>query len=187
MARPSNRAKVLEAAVRLAQREGVTAVTLDSVAAEAALTKGGLMYHFPSREALLAGVEEYLAASWNEMLTAAAGKPAAEVGPRERMAAYAAVATQSASSAELAFIIEFSKHGGTGSPWARVAAEWTPSVQDAMDDPELMDLFLARLAADGLWVLESLACTPMGDDVRRILAERIVTRIVGAGDAGAPA
>ena len=37
--RPSNRDKILDAAARVVQREGVTSVTLESVAAEAELTE----------------------------------------------------------------------------------------------------------------------------------------------------
>lgn len=58
--RTSKRDRILDAAVNVINRDGVRAVTFESVAAEAKLTRGGLLYHFPSREALLRGIDEHL-------------------------------------------------------------------------------------------------------------------------------
>jgi len=42
--------------MRLADRDGLLGLTLDHVAAEAGLSKGGILHHFPSKESLLLGV-----------------------------------------------------------------------------------------------------------------------------------
>ena len=56
------RRRLLDAAEGLARRHGPGNLSLDSVAAEAGVSKGGLLYHFPSKERLLeALVEEHLA------------------------------------------------------------------------------------------------------------------------------
>ena len=55
--RTSNRRKILDAIIAIVERDGITAVTFDAVAAETGLTRGGLLYHFPSREALLRGID----------------------------------------------------------------------------------------------------------------------------------
>ncbi|UUS13841.1 TetR/AcrR family transcriptional regulator [Stenotrophomonas sp. CD2] len=62
--RTSKRDRILDAAVNVINRDGVRAVTFESVAAEAKLTRGGLLYHFPSREALLRGIDEHLVQAW---------------------------------------------------------------------------------------------------------------------------
>lgn len=55
------RAALLSAARTVIARQG-THASLDAVAREAGVSKGGLLHHFPSREALLVGlVEEWLA------------------------------------------------------------------------------------------------------------------------------
>jgi AcrR family transcriptional regulator len=36
--------------------EGVSGMTLEAVAREAGVSKGGLLYHFPSKEALIGGM-----------------------------------------------------------------------------------------------------------------------------------
>jgi AcrR family transcriptional regulator len=50
---PVARLKVLDAATRVLQHRSAAAFTLDAVAQEAGVSKGGLMYHFPTKEALL--------------------------------------------------------------------------------------------------------------------------------------
>lgn len=55
------RGALLDAAARLVAERGAT-ISLDAVARAAGVSKGGLLHHFRSREALLAGlVEEWLA------------------------------------------------------------------------------------------------------------------------------
>lgn len=53
------REAILEAASRVTRREGAIALTLDATAKEAGVSKGGLLYHFPSKEALVRGMLEY--------------------------------------------------------------------------------------------------------------------------------
>ena len=56
MPRPSNRARLLDAYEELLVSGVGATVTLDAVAAAAGVSKGGLLYHFPSREALVDGL-----------------------------------------------------------------------------------------------------------------------------------
>lgn len=50
------RERVLNAAEAVAIERGVNDLTLDAVAAKAKVSKGGLLYHFPSKEALVRGM-----------------------------------------------------------------------------------------------------------------------------------
>ena len=49
------RARILTAAENVVLRDGVSRLTLESAAAEADLCKGGVLYHFPSRDSLVDG------------------------------------------------------------------------------------------------------------------------------------
>ncbi|MGH3356353.1 MAG: TetR/AcrR family transcriptional regulator, partial [Nocardioidaceae bacterium] len=53
LGRPSNRPQVLAAATKVALRDGPGAVTIDAVVSEAGMSRGGVLYHFPSKDALL--------------------------------------------------------------------------------------------------------------------------------------
>jgi AcrR family transcriptional regulator len=54
------RDRVLDAYETLLIDHGAGAVTLDAVAAEAGVSKGGLLYHFASKDALVSGLLDRL-------------------------------------------------------------------------------------------------------------------------------
>ena len=51
--RPSSRERILDTAEDVVLKEGATHMTLDAVASKAGVSKGGLIYHFPSQRDLL--------------------------------------------------------------------------------------------------------------------------------------
>ena len=53
MPRRDTKQRLLDAAAAVVRRDGATALTLDAVAAEAGVSKGGLLYHFASKRELL--------------------------------------------------------------------------------------------------------------------------------------
>jgi len=179
--RPSNRDRILDAAVRVIQRDGVTAVTFDSVAAEAELTRGGIMYHFRSREDLLAAIHEHLANQWEATLLADAGRPADLLTAEERLAAYIRVSAQSATRAELQLMLEAATRPEWAAPWSAVLERWAPVATDAEADPASMARLVARLAADGLWMFESLAYRTMPEAQRRAVADHLARAVAAAG------
>lgn len=54
------RRRLLESAADLAERKGLTGVTVQAVADAAGVTKGGLFHHFPSKHALIQGLFVYV-------------------------------------------------------------------------------------------------------------------------------
>lgn len=56
--RPSSRQLILDAAEAIAREKGPGQMSLDAVAATAGLSKGGLLYHFPSKAKLLEALVE---------------------------------------------------------------------------------------------------------------------------------
>lgn len=57
--RSDARARILDAALTVSDRVGAAHLTLDAVAAEAGVSKGGLLYHFASKDLLLKGVVQH--------------------------------------------------------------------------------------------------------------------------------
>ena len=72
MASDTTRESLLDAAHRVMQRDGAGNLTLDGVAREAGVSKGGLLYHFPSKNDLLRAVVrhgmEETEAAWERAL-----------------------------------------------------------------------------------------------------------------------
>ena len=56
----ATRARILNAAAQVIQVHGSDGLTLEAVAALAGVSKGGLLYHFPNKLALIAGMIEML-------------------------------------------------------------------------------------------------------------------------------
>jgi AcrR family transcriptional regulator len=56
MSRSSSRDKIVAAAERLVAREGAAHLTLDAVAEEAGVSKGGLLYHFKTKNELIEAI-----------------------------------------------------------------------------------------------------------------------------------
>ena len=53
MGTQTTRQQILHAAFALIRREGVARLTIEAVAQEAGLSKGGVLYHFRSKESLI--------------------------------------------------------------------------------------------------------------------------------------
>ncbi|MDD5260829.1 MAG: TetR/AcrR family transcriptional regulator [Methylacidiphilales bacterium] len=61
---PSAREKILDAAEDVVLEQGAIHLTLDSVAKASKLSKGGLLYHFPSKAALLEALMRRIVNLW---------------------------------------------------------------------------------------------------------------------------
>lgn len=62
------RQRILEAAALIASDEGAQSLSLERVAERAGVSKGGLLYHFRTKEALLAGMIESVMAEHDEAI-----------------------------------------------------------------------------------------------------------------------
>jgi AcrR family transcriptional regulator len=63
---PDARTRILDAAEAIVQARGVHALTLEAAARDAGVSKGGLLYHFASKEALITGMLNRLAEAIGE-------------------------------------------------------------------------------------------------------------------------
>jgi len=178
MPRPSNRTAIIDAACRAIEKLGAAAITFDAVAAEAGLTKAGVVYHFRSMDVLIGSIHEHLAATWEDDMTAALGKRPEQATDAERVAAYVKVAEQSASRAEVLLMNDAQHDDGYAASWSAVADRWTPPVPspaaDGSYDEEELTLVLAHLAADGLWCYESSTGRELPAEIRSVLVDRIL-------------
>lgn len=175
--RPSKRTAILDAAHRVVLRDGLSAVTYEAVADEAGLTKGGVVYHFASREDLIIGMSELLAARWDASMTAAAGAPAEQLTERARVEIYARESIENTTNAELKRLIESADIPAARAAWSSVVDRWALSRVDDPPTDEQLELLVLRLAADGLWIYDSIAGDPMDQELRRQLVERIALAI----------
>ncbi|MEU6231726.1 TetR/AcrR family transcriptional regulator [Kitasatospora sp. NPDC047058] len=170
---------LLDAVERLLVRGGLDAVRLDAVAAEAGVSKGGLLHHFPSKRALVQGVVERLADRFEAVLP----------GPDAPPGAFALAWLDASIPAE-------SPAGDTSGvdqvPAALLAAAGGPEVlgvlreryerwqqrlaEDGLD-PAVATL--VRMAVDGWWHARLLDLSPPHDELHRGLRDLLVELIGG--------
>lgn len=181
--RPSSKAKLLEAAVEVVSRDGIAGMTLEAVAKQAGLTKAGVLYHFASKDALLQGVQRRVVDRMEQKLRDALGQPLEASTPQQRARAYAAVITSvPVRSAELAFVLQSIAYPGLIAQWDELMSEWAP--HPSSPSSSAIDMFLARIAADGLWLFDSTSSVSLSAPVHAEVARRIKLLIAGGEDEG---
>jgi AcrR family transcriptional regulator len=156
------RAKLIVAAATVIRRDGAQSLTLDAVAAEAGVSKGGLLYHFKSKRELLDGlVERWLDDFQHDIDATAApfakGYVKASDGAKAEEAGLLAALV--ADPAVLAKVRER-------------YATWQDRVATEGGDP--VEATVARLAADGLWLADLLGMAPPVGELR----ERVLARLL---------
>jgi AcrR family transcriptional regulator len=170
--RPSNRRRVLDAAAQVALRDGPGAVTIDSVVAESGMSRGGVLYHFPSKDALLQALVDQDLDAVRE-LTELDGQ--ARERPREqRVRAYYAACTDWAPKrGHVALAVALANNPTLLRSWAQVQRDL--DVVDAADQSdESMTALVARLALDGLWFSDLVDPDRFTEEER----ERVVAAIL---------
>ena len=71
MPRVSKKVEALEKALAIIEKDGVHALTYDSLATATGMSKSGLIYHFPTRHELLIDCHKLCAERWEEELIGA--------------------------------------------------------------------------------------------------------------------
>ncbi len=155
---------MLDAALRLLDREGGAEISYDATAREAGLTKAGVMYHFATREDLVLGVVGQAARRWDAAMRAVAGAGPEALSATERVRAYVEVAVGGdVSTADVAVFADALYRPHHAGPWREVFAPWFDL--DDCPDPDLRArLCAARLAADGLWLARATGLFAPGQD-----------------------
>ncbi|MEU7831025.1 MULTISPECIES: TetR/AcrR family transcriptional regulator [unclassified Nonomuraea] len=142
------RDELLDAAEDLLCDQGSTALTLSAVADRAGVSKGGLLYHFSSKEALIKGMVERLIDDFDELM-AAQGDPTYT----ERYLAATLEAVRSNRLRRWAVVTGASGNLFLLAPIREAMARWHREGLD--DEPDRVASQIVRLACEGLWDVAS--------------------------------
>ena len=165
MPRASRREDLLDAAVAVIRRDGARALTLDAVAAEASVSKGGLLYHFATKRALIDGLLE----RWLDDFEGDLGD--------EPLAGYVracdlAAAGPGRAASEFGLLAALVEEPQVLEAVRARYATWMGRLLARTEDPA--DAWLVRLAADGLWYADLLGTAPPAGDDRRRVVDRLL-------------
>lgn len=172
--RPSSRDRIVETALRVVAVSPEASLT--EIAEAAGVTKQGLLYHFPDRQALREAMLALIFRRWEQEMERILGCALDAASPGERISAYARLAARGTvvegESVVYAEIVYRSEDLSWYDAWVR---RWF--FDDATDRQPPARL-AAWVAANGLWsVMTSGKLRLDDDDVRGILAE--IDRLVG--------
>lgn len=164
------REKVLKAAESIASEVGGHGLTLDAVAERAGVSKGGLLYHFPSKDALLEG-----------LLDACASEHFGQIHEQRRLqpdlplaAAYLRASMNDQPSTDPLFAGIASalfQNKALLSSWECLHRKFFDQLAVESDDFAL-DAILS-FAADGLWLSESYGMTALQPAQRAQVVARL--------------
>lgn len=171
MPRADTKNKLLNAAGAVVRRDGPQALTLDAVAAEAGVSKGGLLYHYGTKQELIEALVARWLSEFQRDIDAAdphftrgyvrASDPAGEIAD------------------ELGLLAALVADPGVLRTVRERYAIWQDRVEREGSDP--VDATVARLAADGLWLAELLGMAPPRGRLREQVLARLL-ELAGPGD-----
>ncbi|POX48442.1 TetR family transcriptional regulator [Streptomyces sp. Ru71] len=160
MARSAKR-RILEGALELLRVEGGGAITLDAAAKQVGLTKPGLMYHFPTKEALMLAVVGHVADRWEKLLLDRLGRPLETASPHQRIRAYVEVSLDVPfDSADFAIYADVHYRTALTDTWVRRMEPWL-DLPGTLPETVRARLTAARLLADGYWIAAATGVLPV--------------------------
>lgn len=165
----------MSAAEDVVIREGVARLTLESAAVEAGVSKGGVLYHFPSRAALVAAMVERFVVSFDadlEHFGAYGGEPGdfvrAYLDATLALGEPGDVRDRRLGSALLAGV---ASDPDLLEPLRRRYLAWQGSVESDGIDRAVATAI--RYAADGIWLCDLFSLAPIRDDDRIAVGDRL--------------
>ena len=181
--RSNSRDLILDATEALALDAGASRVTLDAVAERAGVSKGGLLYNFPSKGALLEGLIARLCERFDQAKEAA--RASSGGGRAAGLKAYVATAlategsNNTAAGALLAAIANDPK-------LLRPVREHHRRYVEELAASELpfAQAAVVWLATEGLWLYELLKLSPLVSSQRRQVVKELLRLADGAAGSG---
>ncbi|MCO7642836.1 TetR/AcrR family transcriptional regulator [Pseudomonas sp. S 311-6] len=157
------RVAIIRAAENISKTQGIAKLTLDQVAKDAGISKGGLLYHFPNKNALIEGMLQYSLEAFNLFIDDYTKKDKAP-GAWARgfikgtfPSRNTATKTKAASASSV--VVSAGLNPALLKSYIAQQEEWIPRlIADGLDE---MTANLIRFAVDGVWLNEALGIKPL--------------------------
>lgn len=161
------RKALLEAANQIVQERGVDHLTLELTAKQAGVSKGALLYHFPSKETLIkAMIQDYLEQFSADFNAAAQREDTRMPGRWTRSYLYTTYNdNQRNPRMNSALLAAVATNPALLSPMQETFREWVQLLEQDGIDPTIA--MIIRLAVDGLWLVEMFGLAPPDPEMRK--------------------
>ena len=168
------RKAALQAALTIIARDGPARLTLDAIARESGMSKGGLTHQFPTKEAVLKALLEHQIeyfADFTERYLAEAGTASAQPQLAAQIATLREAITQPGSVA-LAILGALTQDPSLLSQTRAASGQTVDAVKAEAADPQLA--LLRWAAAQGLTLMSLFGLNPLTDQEREQLFDRLL-------------
>lgn len=169
------RLRIFQACSEILRREGLNNLTLQSVAEEAGISKGGLLYHFENKQALIEALFEYhndiFETRLRELVEAEGEKPGAFLRAYAKASAEQMAEPENASLYASLFAAE-EQYSGAHKLMREKYINWQKRIDRCKIDSDWA--MLLRFATDGLWFVEMHRYAPPSPDQRKKIVQMIV-------------
>lgn len=180
--RKNVRNAVLDAAVELITSSGSAQLTLDAVAAKAAVSKGGLLHHFRSKEALLTALIERVRDSYDAGVNTTLGSLRSRNGeqapaPNQVLEAYINRIFSGSGKGlrDAAAVLAVAAHRpDLLAPVREYFRLRAAEVHAEIPAPQSHAALALLMIADGLWLFDALSLTPYEKADREKVRESVV-------------
>jgi AcrR family transcriptional regulator len=177
MSAKETRVVLLDAAETIISRDGVASLTLEAVAQEAGVSKGGLLYHFSGKRALIAGLLSHQMETFQERLDAELEREPDAPGRRLRAFIRASAQTQPNPNYSAGLIASIATDPTLLDLVRRKRETWREWTHDDGIDPTTATL--VHLSLDGWRLWRTFQLVPDSSHLPESVVERLLdlTRI----------
>lgn len=168
---------IFTAANRVIMEKGAEGFTLEAVAKVAGISKGGLLYHFPSKTKLIQGMMERMIASVEATLREELIKSQGDY-----LTAYIRASFKTGVEPEPisnAFFAALANDPILMEPLRVHFKKMQSEIAAAAPSPEIGTLI--RFALDGLWYSELYNCAPPSSELREKMMDTLLSFVQGKG------
>lgn len=163
---------ILDAASKIVSEKGIFYLTIEAVADEAGISKGGLLYHYRSKEVLVEKMVEHLASNYRNKIASHAAEDLEARGKWTR--AYIDVTFKKSyqnKDMHAGLLAAKAVNPNLLGPIREVYSEWQGDIENDGLDPIMATII--RLAADGIWLADLFDINPIENEHKELIYKRL--------------
>ena len=161
---------ILDAASKIVAEKGIFSLTLDAVAEEAGMSKGGLLHHYRSKEVLVEKMVEHLASNYKSEIECQAAEDLEEKGKWTR--AYLDVTFKNTSKdLHAGLLAGKAVNPLLLNPIHEAYSKWQYEIENDGIDPIMATII--RLATDGIWLADLFEINPIENEQKELIYTKL--------------
>lgn len=164
--------KIIEAVYELVRNDGIAKMTMESVADKAGMSKGGLFYHFPTKEILIEAMLKQLFDQFDNQLSEEHENDKLPGGTtRSYLKTTFLKYDKEENEFVVALLAALVHNPNLLKPAKEHYQNWQNQLENDQIDPVISTI--VRLATDGLWFSELFGLAPIQSELRNDVFEKL--------------